>query len=131
MKSITGIIPIQLLQVCCLKTGRFKEFVVLNHHTYTADVHKGKNESLAWSKEYSALSDYQIPDLSPAALAQMVQDWTENKSLESFNNYFRNKYHHNLKAECDQQCREQIVCLVTNAAKLSNLDPDFCGEVPV
>ena len=59
-------------------------------------------------------------NLSASAWAHMIDDWSHSESLDTFTKYFRNKYHHNLNVTCDEQCRENVVCLINNAAKLSN-----------
>merc|ERR1712227_926201 len=71
-------------------------FTVLDHHTFTADVHKNRSQSLIWKKEYSAKDEYKLDSLSPESWANLVDQWDAGQNLDTFRKYYKNKYHQNL-----------------------------------
>jgi len=89
-------------------------FAVLDHHTYTADVHIPKSQKMKFQLEYSARAAYQIESLSPKNFGKIIERW-RSKSDGTFQAYFRHKYHNNLNQKCDQECKKQTLCFITSA----------------
>jgi len=101
-------------------------FAVLDHHTYTADVHIPQNQKLNFKLEYSARDTYNLPNLSPASWANLVNHWTAGQDDEGFQEYYRNKYHHNINQSCGLTCKNETLCYLNMGLSNSNAKPLLC-----
>ena len=101
-------------------------FAVLDHHTYTANVHIPKSEKLRFSLEYSARADYNLPTLSPRDWAKMINRWTAGQDDETFQKYYKNKYHQNLNHTCDDACKAETLCYLNMAVKSDEAESLLC-----
>ena len=133
-------------EIWCGAPNNSNIFLVLDHHTFTADVEIPKSENLKFKKEYSARSEYRLNDLryyiytkwprydlcmtlylSVKSWANLISQWERGENLRLLQRYYLNKYHHNLNEECDSKCIIDTICFIKSAAKDDHLYKTLCS----
>jgi len=84
-------------------------FTLVNFEQYITNLTLANElDKPAWYLEYTAKEEYQMPDLSPASWAQLVEQFKYNDAL--FQTYYSNFHTQVLNSKCEGDCKIDKIC---------------------
>jgi sphingomyelin phosphodiesterase len=104
---------------------------VVDHVNYYMDLNKtSESQAPTWEFEYSAKTDYDLPDLQPQSWADLVVRFQRNNTL------FTKFFHHNSKQytanagqSCDAACECDLLCQIVTSVSGNYGVHDYCSDL--
>ena len=100
----------------------------IKSHTYVLDINVNDTSKLGWKYSHEVTARYNMTDLSPSSFVNFADRMRDDENLAVlYSNTYSNGGSNSHIESCDDACRLEVYCSMTNTVYLESKD---CQNLP-